>query len=598
MHDQDDDEDGAEEVQATIATNGVNVEDLLPLLRRQEQRSLQKKKFPRRRGSSFLVYKTFDEDNIMNHHTSGGGREEQQRTHQQPAAVVNDGDINGVYADEGDSDYCQQQHKQKHDAAIVVILLGFLTAVGVGCIVGIVPQIATRRYAALMTKAAETEDAIITTTSVIDNLTMTKMGAERAQSVASMAAFGRYSLALFTNAFLGSWSDMYGRKPVQILGLTLLTLSPLTLIAVQILPLMSPTWYFAIASLESIVHFLSIGFIQLTDVIDEPKHRSTAYGLYFGSFMGGIALAPFLATIMSHLAVTITSFIIRLSSLLIAICYLPETLSETNRRKETNRRQNELAEVDNNKDIENKDITIERPKWTISLCRSFREMSILRRTTPLMLISTAAFLSKAVFSADVTLFFFYGERELGVHDNDVAAMMFVTGCFGVLMQAVLLKYMVSFFGEHSLLQLSFASGAVHNLIYGLSRNKWQLYAGLCLSQLTNTNSPLLSSLASRSDGVNNTELGRIQGALFSLTSLAEAVGPLSFNFVFRHWTVPWLGSGTMFGFGSILYALGLVAISFTLRKPHGASKEPNEPEDFDDFEDCKYLQKEETRLLS
>ena len=155
-------------------------------------------------------------------------------------------------------------------------------------------------------------------------------------------------------------------------------------------------------------------------------------------------------------------------------------------------------------------------------------------------------------------FFFYIENNLGATDHDVARMMFATGIVGLVVQAGLLKYLVSLLGERSLLIVSFFSGAAHNLIYGLAPNIFVIYFGMCLSQLSNTNGPLLSSLASRSGAI--TEQGQIQGALFSLTSVAEAIGPICLNFVYRHWHI--FGSGTMFVLGSFLYILGAISVSF------------------------------------
>jgi DHA1 family tetracycline resistance protein-like MFS transporter len=336
-------------------------------------------------------------------------------------------------------------------------------------------------------------------------------------------------------------STVFVRIGVQILSLFFIALSPISLLLIQIYHSIHPTWFFVAESLSSIIHILSIGFTQLTDVV-APHHRAAAYGMFFGAFMGGIAVAPFFAAMMSHIHVAVFSCLVRISALFIAVLFLPETLSLEKRTVNSQHQEKRRRGV-----VQNSIHTMLRP---------FREMAILLRSTSLMLLATGAFLSKMVFSADVTLFFFYVESNLGVTDTDVAGMMFVTGLLGVLVQAVLLKYLISLLGERGLLLASFCSGTVHNLIYGLAPKKWMLYFGLCLSQLSNTNNPLISSLASKC--VADTEQGRIQGALFSLTSLAEAIGPICFNFVYHHFNL--VGPGTMFLFGAVLYSLGLVAV--------------------------------------
>eukprot|EP00977_Amphora_coffeiformis_P011735 scaffold2850_cov175-Amphora_coffeaeformis.AAC.1 len=288
--------------------------------------------------------------------------------------------------------------------------------------------------------------------------------------------------------------------------------------------------------------------------------------------MGGIAIAPFLAAVMSHIHIAIFSCVVRLSALLLAILFLPDTLPMGGKLQAIEEEEQGLNGNDTLQSTgttSTTTISATKTEGTAhilfqAMLRPFREIAILGRSTPLMLLATGAFLSKMVFSADVTLFFFYAERNLGVTDTDVAGMMFVTGVMGVLVQAVLLKYLISLLGERGLLLASFCSGTIHNLIYGLAPQKWMLYFGLCLAQLSNTNNPLLSSLASKC--VSDTEQGRIQGALFSLTSLAEAMGPVCFDYVYRHFHWGVAGPGTMFIFGALLYSLGLITVSWTPHK--------------------------------
>lgn len=353
------------------------------------------------------------------------------------------------------------------------------------------------------------------------------------------------AISLFSNHFFPA--------VIQILCLFFLAQSPFAFLMIQTYRSINPNWFFAAEGLSSIIHIFSIAFTQLSDVV-VPRHRAAAYGLFFGAFMGGIAIAPMFAALMSHLDIAIFSTCVRISALLIAIMFLPETLPLEKRIQAAGNRKSESSVRDGPLPLMDIGQTVLRP---------FREMSILLRSTQLVLLSFGAFISKMVFSGDITLFFFYVENNLGVTDRDIAGMMFVTGMLGVLIQAGLLKYLISLFGERNLLLVSFCSGTVHNLVYGLAPAKGILYFGLCLSQLTNTNNPLLSSLASKC--VAGTEQGRIQGALFSLTSLAEAIGPVCFNSFYHN--LHFVGPGTMFVFGACLYGSGLFALSFTSSKP-------------------------------
>jgi DHA1 family tetracycline resistance protein-like MFS transporter len=313
-----------------------------------------------------------------------------------------------------------------------------------------------------------------------------------------------------------------------------------------------PSWYFVVDSITSMVSFFSIAYSQLSDTMP-AKHRAASFGMYFGAFFGGIGLAPFFAVFFdSHLQVTMFSVLVRVVALLFAIVALPETLPPHVAARNKEQRYNESVRGST---------AVSSRTWdyfgVVSIMlRPIREMWILGRNETLVLLTVGAFLSKLVLSADITLFFYYVETELGVRDSDVAGMMLVTGILGVLVQAVFLKYFISLLGERGLLVASYLTGIAHNLIYGLAPNKWVIYVGLCLSQLSNTSGPLLASLASRN--VSDSEHGRIQGALFALAALAEGIGPVCFNFVYRNWHV--FGRGTMFVVAAMLYGLGTVAV--------------------------------------
>jgi MFS transporter, DHA1 family, tetracycline resistance protein len=310
-------------------------------------------------------------------------------------------------------------------------------------------------------------------------------------------------------------------------------------------------------SFAGVISYFSIAFTQLSDIMP-PKHRAASYGLYHGSFMAGIAIAPFFATLMGHVQIAIFSSAVRMVALIMAIFFMPETLPTESR----------LAAVAAVQAAYND----QRGKGTSGTCKIFTallqpllKMTILLRSSSLILVSFGAFAGKMVFSADLTLFFYYIESNLGVMDKDVAGMMFTAGVCGVLLQAGFFKYLISLLGERRLLIACFCSGTIHNLVYGLAPSKEFLYVGICLSGFTNLNSALLASVASRS--VARTEQGQVQGALFGLTSLAEGIGPIGFNFVSRNWHT--FGPGTMFVVGAMLYSVGMVAVALVPPKKVG-----------------------------
>lgn len=333
---------------------------------------------------------------------------------------------------------------------------------------------------------------------------------------------------------------------IQILLLVFLSLAPIALLAEQVFSSLPPCLFFGVDALTGSIKVFPIAFTQLSDTV-APKHRTLAFGLYNGALLGGFALGPSLATFLGNIQVTILSMLIRILALVIAVLFLPETLT--------------LPSCKNAIPREVEDQIQKESCSGSSLCflmlRPLCEMKILLRNKSIVLLSIAAFLGKMVFSTYITTFFFYIESNLGATNRDVARMMLVTGALGMVVQVGFFKDLVSFFGEHNLLVVAFFSGFAHSLCYGLAPNLWVIYLGMCISQLTNTNDSLLSSLASRN--VDSTKQGSIQGALSALTSLAEAIGPICLGCIYRIW--PFFGPGALFVAGAVLYGAGAVVVS-------------------------------------
>lgn len=101
-----------------------------------------------------------------------------------------------------------------HDSTVggwLVIFLGFLTAVGVGCLVGVVPQVATQLYAAQIFGKSSTNGPAPLCNRLEPHAACIQ-GAEFAQAAASYCVFARNIFALLTNSIAGRYSDSHGRR--------------------------------------------------------------------------------------------------------------------------------------------------------------------------------------------------------------------------------------------------------------------------------------------------------------------------------------------------------------------------------------------------
>jgi DHA1 family tetracycline resistance protein-like MFS transporter len=424
-------------------------------------------------------------------------------------------------------------------AAIHILVIAFLLSLGLGCTVGIVPDIMTDRYARLNHGYNSEIGGECGSFDRADKPDECQRGADDAQQAAAISTLATNILTLLCNSVIGSISDVHGRRNVLMSSLFLSTLSPAVLVLMQIAPGINPFWFYAATSVMGVVNYVSVSFATLSDVVPE-RYRAPGFGVFMGTFYLAFCFSPSLALVVDHWQLSVFSFVVVVIGFLYTVCFLPETLSRHVAYHNQSIREDDEGGV------------------IAAVLRPIKELSILNRNMALRIVAVGSFLSGVVFSCDATLCLYYIEDQLNVRDSDLASMFIVMGIVGVLMQAFLLKFLITLLGEKGLLITSFISGTFHNLFYGIAKTKFLIYVALSLSQLTKTNFPILSSLASAN--ANEYEQGRIQGALFALSALANAIGPVTLQYIY-HCTKD-TNPGFMFVVAAFLYLCGTISVSF------------------------------------
>ena len=296
--------------------------------------------------------------------------------------------------------------------------------------------------------------------------------------------------------------------------------------------------------------------------------RAPAYGVLLSGYFGGYSLAPCMTIILSNdAAVAAFSLICSIIAVIAGFWCIPETLSDQIRNEteaislievETAAEPNDSIEIS---DVQSTTISSWYNNvawlWQAST-RPLREIAILARNRTLQMVSLGSFCSAMVFSIDATLVIYYIEDTLNVQKVDIAVMTLALGIAGIFIQGALIHPIVSVLGEKGALLLAFSCGTLHNFLYGSARTKITIYAALIVSQLTKTNIPILSSVASKQVAPN--EQGRIQGALFAINAIGNGVGPILVQFIDRA-TKSNFGRGSMFIYASVLYAIGAVVVA-------------------------------------
>jgi DHA1 family tetracycline resistance protein-like MFS transporter len=249
----------------------------------------------------------------------------------------------------------------------------------------------------------------------------------------------------------------------------------------QLDPNMSPTWYYAAGSCTGLVNWIAVALSSLSDVMP-PKWRAPSFGLLLAGFSLGFAMAPLLALMFDHFQVSLFSFTLILSGFILTALFFPETLPPEVAEEAASIR----AEQDPSTNL------WEKTKWTTM--RPFRELSILNRNRLFRLLSTLAFFSGMVTSADQTLLLYYVEERLSFKDHDVALMFMIIGMLGIFIQGVLLKPINDCIGERFVIVLAFMFGSLDNVMYGLARKKATIFVAVSISTFTGMSFPTISAI--------------------------------------------------------------------------------------------------------
>jgi len=427
-----------------------------------------------------------------------------------------------------------------------IVTLCLLLALALGSTVGVVPAVVEDRYARLR-HGYDGEPCLEVAREERPHECL--LGNEDAQNAAAMGNFVSNALTFATSSLMGSISDENGRRGIMLLGIFLSLLAPLNLVLMQLFDSVDPFFYYGCHALSGLVSWIAVALSALSDVMP-PMWRAPSFGLVFAGFSMGLALSPILAVFLSHLGVSTLAFGILVAGFIFACVSLPETLSPKASEQAKLKRLAERPHMNTQMEV-----------IQYNLMRPAKELLILNRNKLFRLLSALAFFSGCVSSADHTLFIYYVEENFGFNDKDIAILFFIIGITGIFVQAVVLKPFTGLLGERRVVIVAFLVGSLHNYLYGVAKAKSTFFMTATIASLTNMSFPTISAI--KSNNVGELEQGRVQGALYSLSSLASALGPMMLRYVYhRTKDGGGFGKGTMFIFGAGLYLVAAVCAWF------------------------------------
>lgn len=335
------------------------------------------------------------------------------------------------------------------------------------------------------------------------------LGFNDAQTYHVWSNFSKNVLLFFFSSVVGSVSDGTGRRLFLIVSIFLQLLPQSFLVLTQVVKPIDPVWYYVAYGCTGFVDWLPVIFSALADVLP-VKMRAPGYAMVIASFLVSLAGTTYFATILTYLQASFLSIMMGMVTLLNVMFFAQETLSpDMLEASNLSRRLNDRGVK------ENLFVTI--------LARPFRDLSILKRSLLLVLLSCSSLVTSLTYATDHTFMINYVENHLRFTDKDTAVFVSIISVCAIVVHLFLLKELISCFGEKRVLIFAVFCGIVHNFLYGIAKERTLVYVAGSLSSLTLMSYPVQSAMQSYNCAEH--EQGQIQGAFFALNSLARAVGP-------------------------------------------------------------------------
>ncbi|HQS69368.1 MAG: hypothetical protein B7Y36_06405 [Novosphingobium sp. 28-62-57] len=292
---------------------------------------------------------------------------------------------------------------------------------------------------------------------------------------------------------IGNLSDRFGRRPVLLAAVLMLGLN-------YLLQALAPNfgWLIAGRLLAGITGAsFSAAYAYIADVTP-PEKRAAAFGtmgLAFGiGFVVGPALGGLLGSIDARLPFY-TAAGLALANAAFGYFFLQESLTPENRRPFDWRRAN-----------------------------AFAALQVLKGQSPTVLWFVAALgmwqLAHIVYPA---IWPYFAIAAYGFDTAQVGLALAMVGLGSALVQGLALRLFLPKLGERRAVMLGVAGVCLSTVLYMLAVETWQVYVAIAVGSLQGfVQSPIL---AFNSRAVDARSQGELQGAVQSIGSIAQIIGP-------------------------------------------------------------------------
>jgi DHA1 family tetracycline resistance protein-like MFS transporter len=309
---------------------------------------------------------------------------------------------------------------------------------------------------------------------------------------------GVWALVQFFSApILGVLSDRFGRRPLLLVSMAGLGVDYI------VMALAPDLWWLLLGRMISAAtsSSFSVCYAYVADITPEET-RTAAFGRLGAVFGLGFILGPAMGGLLAGVSLRApfwAAAALSLANALMGFLVLPESLPKARR----------LAAF----------------AW--SKANPMGSLRLLRSHSELLSLSWVHLLSQFAGAAIAGVYVLYVGRRYGWSTEAVGLSLALVGAVVAIVQGVLLGRMTAWFGDRRTLMVGLVCGALSLAGFVLAPSGGWILVAIVLFGLWGLQGPALSALMSKR--VGHEQQGQLQGALASLTAVADSIGPLVFG---------------------------------------------------------------------
>ncbi len=352
-----------------------------------------------------------------------------------------------------------------------------------------------------------------------------------------MMAFTYAGMQFLFGPTIGNLSDRFGRRPVLLTSLAIMSVSYLIFAQAQVI------WLLFVA--RAITGITGATFATanayMADITAAEK-RATSFGMVGAAFGVGFVIGPAIGGLLGHFGPRAPFYVAATVAALNAgfgFFFLPETLAKVKRRP-----------------------------FDLGRINPFKALMRLRHVPEIGALALVFFLFSVGQNVYPSVWPYFTEEQFGFDSGMKGISLAIFGLFMALVQGGLIRVVIPRFGEWNTARAALALNAVVLIITGFISSTVLLFMLMPIMALGVIASPSLQGMMSKATSAESQ--GELQGVLASVQGLAMIISPLLMTSLFRTFTsdtAPAYLPGAPFIAASVLCVTALLILVFSRAKP-------------------------------